>query len=766
MTQRRMITGIGRGAYGGGQSPAPAPAPGPAPEPTPEPEPTPTPEPDPVNPTNPDPAPSDNYYYNIGGPTVTSSDGYTYVSDAGTGVVSNGTAYTESTTSVVGSNFDSTGRREMLTARYGTQKSLVVSVPQTGRRRIVFLMTEYTFNGTGQRVFTAHQPGSNRYYASMLDVDLFAIAGLGGIVTKEIVVDGPVDIELRSSVDNPIVSAIANLVAEPATPLTPVETVVHPPRLLISPNPDRSGASVLNGQSVLGKQAIFVNGDEIASVTFRFGTNAPRTDDVHPYDLLGGTDTAAEMLDVDALSVGTYTVNAEVVRTDASTTAITGSFNKPSTGESFTASHLRFGTQRASCSDWFVGSISHTMHFNYVSIDEVKNIHWPAFRDLGARMWRDGGPDNATWHEKVRIMTQNGARGIVTMDPRDGNGPGNVVRYMKNLQRVSGRSDVIWLVEGPNEWDLRKSASATYDGKTVSPFWGQNLRDYQKGFYDALKADPATRHIFVAAPSLAHPGDDSGRATNAAELGQVACDWLTGHWYQGGNIPDNQWGDDISTDAAWTGHKWSTIKEQGKGRNLPIYVSETGWHLEGTLAGQPGITMNAAKRYVPRLYCEAWWRSVRWGRPLIASEYNISRDRWSVLLDGNGNRTPAWYAHRAMIGLLEERSTPEFTPVPFQGTISAPASDFKYFVLNKSNGDHAVVMWRDAKSCNQGLRTDIVVSPTTVSFSLPAARNGIIYRPCTANNNGVATNQGTVSGTSFTVGVADEVVILMLAKPA
>lgn len=103
--------------------------------------------------------------------------------------------------------------------RYGmTQYRL----PSTTRALVKIDMVELTFGATGRRVFDIIANNGVVYR----NIDLFAIGGMGGVVSRTVVtdpVDGFVTVGFRASVDNAVISAI-EVSDGTGMPLTPIDT--------------------------------------------------------------------------------------------------------------------------------------------------------------------------------------------------------------------------------------------------------------------------------------------------------------------------------------------------------------------------------------------------------------------------------------------------------------------------------------------------------------------------------------------------------------
>jgi len=92
------------------------------------------------------------------------------------------------------------------------------------------------------------------------------------------------------------------------------------PQLLLSADSDRSPSHLLSGSTPTGPAYVFLSGSGLSNVRFwldRATTQTPTTTEKSaPWDLMGGSSTVANPLDVSRLAAGTHTV---VARADSST---------------------------------------------------------------------------------------------------------------------------------------------------------------------------------------------------------------------------------------------------------------------------------------------------------------------------------------------------------------------------------------------------------------------------------------------------------------
>lgn len=212
--------------------------------------------------------PASEIYVNAGGPSVTEGT-ITYAADS---YFSGGAAYTTTDTNQL-----TALPAHLESARYGMSS---YTFPATTRTKVRLHMVEYTFSSSHQRVFDIFANGG----LVIDNLDLFAVAGKGNVVTREIVLDpvnGAVAIGFAASADNPIVSAIEVLDGT-GLALTPLVTATEP-------DPTAPGTVITDGTT--GRQA--GPSDRVAAMT---GTNTHFNYGSYKTDTPGGNSAIADSI--------------------------------------------------------------------------------------------------------------------------------------------------------------------------------------------------------------------------------------------------------------------------------------------------------------------------------------------------------------------------------------------------------------------------------------------------------------------------------------
>lgn len=348
------------------------------------------------------------------------------------------------------------------------------------------------------------------------------------------------------------------------------------------------------------------------------------------------------------------------------------------------------GTQARSANE-FTDSAGVATHLQYGgAYAQFDSIVKPRLEELGIRHIRTGGSSEKVI-DRINDLAESGIKTILVADPRNGITPSNVVDVLKKMPNA------VDAVEGPNEWDVHPELK--YNGKSFP----EGLEEYQNDLYKAVKGDPATKDIIVAAPSMAH-------SINGAKLGRLnSFDKGVMHSYQGGQLPANM------LDEKWLPH---TKEISG---DKPIYVTETGWHNAKNSSRQPGISENVEAKYTPRLYLDNFnepdiERTYRY-EFLNVAKGDTQRENWG-LLNNDGSPQPAFNSLKNLLSLTKDSGDKSFTPGKLDYKLSGDTENVKQTLLQKSDGEFNLILWQDAKSYDTKAKKDVAVPDNKVTLEL------------------------------------------------
>jgi hypothetical protein len=140
---------------------------------------------------------------------------------------------------------------------------------------------------------------------------------------------------------------------------------------------------------------------------------------------------------------------------------------------------------------------------------------------------------------------------------------------------------------------------------------------------------------------------------------------------------------------------------------------------------------------------------------------NWSNGEHYGLLRSDLTPKPAYTSLKRLTSLLAEPNASTFTPQGLSYSLSGSIANVRYFVLQKSNGTHYLVLYQDVPSWDTNAETEInnPSQSVTVNLGSPASRV-LVYRP-DLSATGAEPKPGPVS--SLTVDVPDQPVVLEIA---
>ncbi|MDQ3104037.1 MAG: hypothetical protein M3Q87_02225, partial [Actinomycetota bacterium] len=92
-------------------------------------------------------------------------------------------------------------------------------------------------------------------------------------------------------------------------------------------------------------------------------------------------------------------------------------------------------------------------------------------------------------------------------------------------------------------------------------------------------------------------------------------------------------------------------------------------------------------------------------------------------------KKPEFYATSRLLKLLADVG-PAFSPSPFEMTVSGATPDVQHLLLQKRDGRHYLVLWRDVDVCEYyPSGKEIVIDPIRLTVGMRQARPVAIYAP-------------------------------------
>ncbi|MDQ3813926.1 MAG: hypothetical protein M3347_08245, partial [Armatimonadota bacterium] len=349
--------------------------------------------------------------------------------------------------------------------------------------------------------------------------------------------------------------------------------------------------------------------------------------------------------------------------------------------------------------DDFVDRIGVATHWGYpdtpygYAYEQVKKL----LGESGIHHVRDG------WHPReVDLYDTYGIKTTLIVGP-GGKSP------VEKIAELAPHAHLISMIEGPNEVDIF-ATSSNYQGKTFP----EGAIAFQDDLYAAVKANPATAHLGVIAPSTARRGSNQRLAP------LKSLDYLVMHPYAGGGPPGGSLEGDFS-------NILEASRILGPGAVLkPIVVTESGYHtaLEsggGVIAGvQPAVSEKAHAKYIPRHYAEYFNAGIV--RTIVYEFINEFKNEATNaeasfgLVRRDLTPKPAYHALKNLISLLSEArwntaekrwEKPTFAPGALDFELGGDLKNVHHTLLQKSNGDFYLLLWQEVSSFDTKNKKDI-----------------------------------------------------------
>jgi hypothetical protein len=361
--------------------------------------------------------------------------------------------------------------------------------------------------------------------------------------------------------------------------------------------------------------------------------------------------------------------------------------------------------EKAQSADKFVDSIGVNTHLRYLdtTYKDFNNIIKPKLKELGIRHIRDGLiPTDLDSQRKLNELGKLGIKATILFDYRWNKSLKEVEQIVKMLPNF------VEAIEGPNEWDV---VQITYRGQQFP----KALRDFQNKLYSTVKETATTQHLPVIAASMAH-------WWNAEKVGLMACDFGNIHSYSGGKMP-----------SAGDLDEWWIPAARLICSNKPIMATETGLHnaIQDPKALHPGVSEQAAGKYIPRLYLEYFNRNIRrtFTYEFIDEELAIDQENNFGLLRYNGSPKPAFTALKNLITLLKDPGS-SFPLKSLAYTLTENTPHLHHTLLQKRNGTFYLILWQEVSSFDLKTKQDVVVPdlPIIINLKTPMV-TAAIYRP-------------------------------------
>ncbi len=357
----------------------------------------------------------------------------------------------------------------------------------------------------------------------------------------------------------------------------------------------------------------------------------------------------------------------------------------------------------------FVNSIGVNTHLNYFDRN-YGNFPFveQELRSIGIRHLRDGiHLQNADYNNLLYgrwvELGKFGIRFDAVLDPRSNLGP-LTPALLEHVDELSGHT--IEAFEGPNELDI--------SGK---PDWATADRTYQREIFQAAKLLPNANRIHIIGPSLASVARGIAFEGDLADFDEANL-----HSYPAGKMPSAVFPE--QTD----------IARRVFGQT-PIVMTESGYHNAiNDHHDQPGVSEDAAAKYIPRLFLENFARSIP--RTYLyefldeAPDPGLSDNQmhWG-LIRADGQEKLAFLALKHMIEELSDNAEPPSLR-QLKWSLSAEKSTVHHLLLQKASGEFDLVLWQEIPSYDVNEQRDIRNPPEKAVLTVQQLATRItLYEP-------------------------------------
>jgi hypothetical protein len=405
----------------------------------------------------------------------------------------------------------------------------------------------------------------------------------------------------------------------------------------------------------------------------------------------------------------------------------------------------------------FVDSIGINVHLSF--FDSVYANYPFVLRELaslGLHHVRDGanpadlnGLQTATW----RQLRSQGTRINVVLDPRYAV---KIVTPHLVSALLSAGGGSVESIEGPNELDV-----------SGLPDWPSVDRKYQQSIWESRRSLGLSRaDVSLIGPSMAF-------ASNGGKVGDISAyaDYGNLHPYPGGHQPSVIFPERGSLRALFDDRLAQAAVMYG---SLPIYATETGWHnCFGEQKDTPATSLEAAARYVPRLFLENFNHGIR--RTYLYELIDRSADprqtdhefHWG-LLKNDGTEKPAYRTLQTLIAVVDgatrmpvDSSTQDAAiPASFRYKIESTSSALHSTALRAPDGSLLLLLWQEVPSYSIEEQRDIDVPTLPVRVRLDRAAASVRLFDV---SRGTQPLQQWTAGTAFELQVPDHVLILRVS---
>jgi hypothetical protein len=342
---------------------------------------------------------------------------------------------------------------------------------------------------------------------------------------------------------------------------------------------------------------------------------------------------------------------------------------------------------------------------------------------------------------------QYGVQAMMLVDPHKDGPPEGVVALLK--QYAPG---VVDIVEMPNEVN-NKFPPQELNLKYKNRIDEAAGAEYQRDYYAAIKADPATRGLGVLCYTAIFTDYRDARPCGA-------FDYSSMHSYQGSDVPESS----ITKNMI----DFDGLLPDG-GVLKPFVPSECGYNVTDDGGADGRGSARAQARNIPMLFAEYFRHGVK--RTYLFHVDNI--DGYG-LRDSQGHERPAYGAVKEMVALLSDArwdgaahkwvGGDGFEPRTLDFSLNGAPPTVHTLVLQKRSGDWYLLVWNELRNYAPWDRKDIVNAPAAVTLQIRTRvkPEAAVWTP-TDDGGHFVQSAATVSGGRIELKVPDAVMIVRLS---
>ena len=394
---------------------------------------------------------------------------------------------------------------------------------------------------------------------------------------------------------------------------------------------------------------------------------------------------------------------------------------------------------RAEPSDDFVESLGIGTKFGYCpghlcdNYPEVKAL----LAELGIRYIRDI-PYPELWRIRTRLYEDYGIR-MLAEAGRSWGKPLDEENISARLAAIKSWGPMVAGIVGVNEYDnpTYHSCEETEgcDPNWSKRTWSKSYRKFQQRLYDRVKADPELRHLPVVLGPMAHLDN----LEQVGNLGDI-CDRGNDHSYPGAlGKPSQESGGGTKDSLRSMDEVVAKVQEVCPGKKL--WITETGYEENDGEIEKYVVTRKAKAKYLPRIYANYYLQQEIEKTFLFELLSPVEDETAFGIVDTNLKPTPAYYAIKNMISLLEEATWnkskqswkyPAFKTSSLKYTFKGDRTDIEHLLLQKSDGTFYLLIWQevyvhDRKTGKNLVNRDRIIDLKLEGSTIKQAKKYLLY---------------------------------------